>query len=178
VTTQTVRIRPARVGDADGIARVYVEAWQSAYPGLVPAAVLLRLSRKQQARDWVAQIRQERFAAGILVAEGAVGSIVGFGSGGRARPSDLLLAGEIFTLYVLPDYQERGIGRALLGGLFSGLIDRGLTSALVWVLSGNPARFFYEAMGGRRIAERHERLWNTRLAQTAYGWDDLRLIVE
>ena len=44
------------------------------------------------------------------------------------------------------------------------------------MLSQNPARFFYEAMGGRRIAGKQERLWNTTLPQTAYGWDDLRLL--
>lgn len=178
MTTQTGRIRPARAGDADGIARVHVEAWRSAYPGVVPAAVLLRLSRRGQAREWAVQIDNERHATGILVAEGAAGGIIGFGSGGRARPSGLPQAGEIFTLYVAPDHQENGIGRALLGGLFAGLVDRGLSSAVVWVLSANPARFFYERMGGRRVAERQERLWNTLLPQTAYAWDDLRLIID
>jgi ribosomal protein S18 acetylase RimI-like enzyme len=190
MTTQLVRIRPADAGDAPGIARVHVEAWRAAYPGLVPATVLLRLSRLDQARDWRAQIARERHPAAILVAEGpetapgAAGggpgrpsAIVGFGSCGRARPGPLPQAGEIFTLYVLPDHQEAGIGRALLAGLFAGLADRGLTSVLVWVLAGNPARFFYEAMGGRRVAEREEPLWRTRLPQIAYGWDDIRLVI-
>ena len=99
-------------------------------------------------------------------------------SAAAAPPAAVLLpqAGEIFTLYVAPEHQERGIGRALLFRLFEGLTDRGLNSAVVWVLAQNPARFFYEAMGGRRIAAKQERLWNTTLPQVAYGWDDLRLV--
>ncbi|MFO1113445.1 MAG: GNAT family N-acetyltransferase [Rhodospirillales bacterium] len=81
----------------------------------------------------------------------------------------------MFTLYVAPEHQERG-SAAPLFRLFDGLTDRGLDSAIVWVLAQNPARFFYEAMGGRRIAAKQERLWNTILPQVAYGWDDLRLI--
>jgi hypothetical protein len=68
------------------------------------------------------------------------------------------------------------VGRALLMSLFDALIDRGMNSAVVWVLAQNPARFFYEAMGGRRIAEKKERLWNALLPQVGYGWDDLRLL--
>jgi hypothetical protein len=44
------------------------------------------------------------------------------------------------------------------------------------VLADNPARFFYEAMGGRRIRERDERLWGVDLHEAAYGWRDLETI--
>jgi|APTNR8051073442_1049403.scaffolds.fasta_scaffold03575_8 ribosomal protein S18 acetylase RimI-like enzyme len=171
-----VRIRPARSADAEAIASVHVDAWRSAYAGLIPNAVLVRMSEGAQARDWAQQLARRRLADSILVADLAGWGVIGFGSCGPARRSVLTHAGEIYTLYVLPEHQDRGIGRALLLGLFDGLIDRGLFSALVWVLAQNPSRFFYEAMGGRRIGEKQERLWNTLLPQTAYGWDDLRLL--
>ncbi len=172
----TVRIRPARPADAEGIAAVHVEAWRSAYPGLVPSNVLLRLSRRAQAREWTAQLSRRSFAEWVVVAELANGTVIGFGSCGEARVTGLPQAGEIYTLYVSPEHQDQGVGGAMLLRLFEMLIDRGLTSALVWVLAQNPSRFFYEAMGGRRVAERRERLWNTVLPQIAYGWDDLRLV--
>lgn len=171
-----VRIRPGRLADAEPIARVYVEAWRSAYAGLVPNTVLVRMSAGAQAREWAQQLSRRNLGDAVLVADLPGVGIIGFGSSGAARSSLLPHAGEVFTLYVAPDQQERGIGRALLFRLFGGLVDRGLDSAIVWVLSQNPARFFYEAMGGRRIAAKQERLWNTTLAQTAYGWDDLRLL--
>ncbi len=172
----TVRIRPAEPVDAEGIAAVHVDAWRSTYPGLIPSSVLVRLSRRAQTREWSAQLSRRQFAEWVVVAEMANGTIIGFGSCGEARVTNLPQAGEIFTLYVSPEHQEQGIGRAMLLRLFELLSDRGLTSALVWVLTQNPSRFFYETMGGRRVGERQERLWNTMLAQTAYGWDDLRLV--
>jgi Sortase and related acyltransferases len=172
----TVRIRLAQPADAEGIAAVHVDAWRATYPGLVPSSVLVRLSRRAQAREWTAQLSRRQFAEWVVVAELANGTIIGFGSCGEARTAGLPQVGEVYTLYVSPEHQERGIGRALLLRLFELLADRGLTSALVWVLAQNPSRFFYEAMGGRRVAEREEKLWNTMLRQTAYGWDDLRLL--
>ena len=171
-----VRIRPGRPVDAQAIAYVYVEAWRSAYAGILPNTALVRMSPSSQARDWSQQLARRRLADSILVADLAGFGIIGFGSCGAARQSVLALAGEIFTLYVAPEHQERGVGRALLFRLFDALIDRGLNSAVVWVLAQNPARFFYEAMGARRVAEKKERLWNTVLPQAAYGWDDLRLV--
>jgi hypothetical protein len=41
------------------------------------------------------------------------------------------------------------------------------------VLAQNPSRFFYEAMGGRRVGERMESLWGLELPEIAYGWPDL-----
>ena len=54
--------------------------------------------------------------------------------------------------------------------MFDALIGGDHDSALLWVLATNPSRFFYEAMGGRRIAERDEKFWGHRLHEVAYGW--------
>ena len=58
-------------------------------------------------------------------------------------------------------------------GMLAKLKAGGLNEALVWVLSDNPARFFYEAMGARRVAERQERFAGERLEEAAYAWGDL-----
>jgi len=171
-----VCIRPGRPADAASIAGVYVESWRSAYAALLPDAMLVRMSAANHTRDWAGQLARKRSADGIFVADLASHGVIGFGSCGPARPTSLPHAGEIFTLYVAPEHQERGVGRALLLRLAEGLMDRGMGSALVWVLSRNPSRFFYEAMGGRKIADKQERLWNGTFRQTAYGWEDLRLI--
>ncbi|MCG8509732.1 MAG: hypothetical protein MI741_10945, partial [Rhodospirillales bacterium] len=64
----------------------------------------------------------------------------------------------------------------LLSG-FEEMCGWGMQSAVIWVLSRNPTRFFYEKMGGKRLAEREEALWGTMLPETAYGWTDLRSTV-
>ncbi len=78
-----------------------------------------------------------------------------------------------YALYVAIDWQGKGLGRRLLGALFSQLQGAGVSDAYLWVLAGNPARFFYETMGGTRVAERRESFAGTLLAEIAYGWPDL-----
>lgn len=168
-------IRDAKAGDADGMAAVYVDAWRTAYPGMVPDRVLIRMSKRNQAMQWAHAIASRPAAEAILVAELGRQGIIGFCSSGPARQTILPQAAEIYTLYVQPEFQDRGLGRELLNRLFERLMENDLPSALVWVLSANPARFFYEAMGGQRVAEREEPLWGSVLPQTAYAWSDLRI---
>ncbi len=174
--SDTVTVRAARISDAVGIARVHVETWRAAYPGIVPEDYLVRMTESRQTALWEASIDSARGADAVLVAEDTDGAgIVGFGNCGRARHGDALggAMGEVFTLYVANDWQGRGVGRALLGGLFGRLQKRGLNQAMVWVLSANPARFFYEAMGGKRQVERREPFSGTILDETGYVWTNL-----
>ena len=172
--TMPISLRPARPGDAAAIAKVHVETWRAAYAGIVPDTYLVSMTESKQALMWNNMIRRAAAPEAVLAAESTDvpgGRIVGFGSCGGARGQSG--GGEIFTLYVAPDWQGQGIGRLLLEALFVQLHGSGLNQAVIWVLSGNPARFFYEALGGRRIAERKERFAGVDLAEAGYTWSDL-----
>ena len=108
----------------------------------------------------------------IYVAEGPRG-IVGFGSCGAEQTGSIAFAGEVYTLYVEDAMHGRGLGRRLLRTMFARLRRDGRNSAAIWVLEGNPARFFYEAMGGSQVAERRSRQWGADITERAYGWQDL-----
>ncbi len=169
-----VGLRPARPADAPAIAGIHVETWRAAYAGIVPDAYLVAMTESKQTLQWNNTIRSAVAPEVVLVAESSDlpgGRVVGFGSCGRARKRPD--TGEVFTLYVAPDWQGQGIGRRLLHGLLAKLKAGGLNEALVWVLSDNPARFFYEAMGARRAAERQERFAGVHLEEAAYAWPDL-----
>jgi hypothetical protein len=46
---------------------------------------------------------------------------------------------------------------------------------VIWAHARNNARFFYEKMGGRLIAERIERTLGDAVPETAFGWKKLAL---
>lgn len=166
-----VRIRPARPEDARAIARVQVETWRSAYPGIIPDRVMIDMSVDAKAAGWRRQLASAGPREGTLVALAVAGGVVGFaGFGPGGAPGH---DGEVYTLYVLADWQDRGVGKSLIAGAFRALSAAGMGSALVWVLADNPSRFFYEAMGGKLVGEREERLWGAALREYAYAWEDL-----
>ncbi len=92
---------------------------------------------------------------------------------GPAQDKELGYGGEIFTLYVAPDFLGLGIGRALLRSAFGVLHSSHFTSCVIWAHARNPARFFYEAMGGRLVAERSRRMMGAPVPEAAFGWHSL-----
>ena len=167
-----IRIERARPADAGQLAAVYVETWRSTYAGLVPDRVLVAMRQevhKARFASWIARQTNRQF---ILVARNSGAGVVGLCSAGQARAmpkSD----GEIYLLYVDQDWQNRGIGGSLLRAALRGLRAGHYSRAMLWVLAGNPSRFFYEAAGGVRTAERTETLWGTELPEIGYAWPDL-----
>jgi len=171
---EAFHIRRAIAGDARGIARVHVETWRSAYAGILPDRVIVQMSVDDKAAAWRQLIQRQSGAETVLVAIAKDNTLAGFASCGPTGPETMPgYDGEIHTLYVLPDWQEQGIGRALLCGCLRALAAADFATAFLWVLADNPSRFFYEAMDGKRIGERDEALWGTLVPEIAYGWRDL-----
>ena len=165
-----ITIRPARPGDARGIARLDIETWRATYAGILSTPYLVGLSEQRREAGWRSVILRE--PRDVRVATDSTEAIIGFGSCGPNR-SDRFFAGEVFTLYVAPDWQNQGIGRRLLITLFRRLVATGRRSAIVWVLRDNPSRFFYERLGGHQVSHKSLAVGGITIEATAYGWRNL-----
>jgi GNAT superfamily N-acetyltransferase len=162
-----LRVRKARRDDAREIARIYIESWHDAYPGIVPASLLQAMTLCGQAARWRAAIAARE---AVFAARHQKHGIVGMTSFGPARDRSLGLDGEVYTLYVDPAFYGEGVGRALLSEAFAELRRRGLNSCIIWAHAKNPARFFYERLGGRLVAERTVRLMGEPVPEAAFAW--------
>lgn len=170
--TPVVRIRPALVTDAAGIARVHVDTWRAAYQGIINAEILDGLSVEQRTQRWLGQLEAPAPKSFLLVAEQA-GSVIGFASGGLERTDDPLYKGEIYGLYLRPENHRQGIGRRLVEAGVMTMLENGLPSMLIWVLRDNPSRWFYEAIGGQYVREQEVDIRGQMLWEVAYGWRNL-----
>ncbi|MBK17211.1 MAG: GCN5 family acetyltransferase [Rhodospirillaceae bacterium] len=170
-------IRRARIEDASAIAQVHVETWRSAYAGMLADEFLLNLSAKNhEARWWRHVLTGQTNSHCVYVADDVDAGVVGFCSGGRKRGNQTDCDAEIYALYVLDDFQGIGIGKSLFLELAKHLGNDGNESLLVWVLSQNPARFFYGSMGGKIIASRDGRVGGKRIHEFGYGWPKIETL--
>jgi ribosomal protein S18 acetylase RimI-like enzyme len=143
-----VRIRPARPGDADAVAEVFIASFDT-------LTFLPKLHTDEETIDFVAnKVMPEQE---VLVAE-EDGRIVGF----VAMDGDSLE-----HLYVHPDSQGRGVGSALLERAKERM-PRGFS---LWVFQQNAqARRFYERRG-LSLIERTEGAGNEeRMPDARYEW--------
>ncbi len=165
-----ITIRTARPEDSGPIARLDVETWQATYAGILGTPYLAGLKPARRETGWANVIR--RVPNDVHVAVDPAGEVVGFGSCGACRGEPNFTA-EVFTLYVAPDWQNQGIGRRLLVAMFGPLVELGHNSAVIWVLRENPARFFYQRLGGKEVRRKLLPFNGAEIPASGYGWHDL-----
>jgi ribosomal protein S18 acetylase RimI-like enzyme len=164
-------LRQARPADAAPLARLYVETWQDTYAAILPHAMLAAMSVDLHA----ARIARAAGKNAILVAEDRSLGLLGFAGFGAARDRGMGFDGEVYTLYVHPNFQGQGVGRMLLHGAFTELARKKFHTCVIWSHARNHACFFYESLGGQRIAERQVTLGGQDVTEAAFGWKRLAL---
>jgi GNAT superfamily N-acetyltransferase len=166
-------IRLAVPEDGPAIARVHGESWKTTYRGIFPEAVLERLSVADRTQFWNDTLARPPARFVTLVACNGAGSVVGFVCGGAERTGELGCDGELQAMYLLEGVQRQGLGSLLIRRFVRELRSAGFHSMAVWVLARNPARRFYEALGGMRITEKEIERGGESHMELAYGGSDL-----
>lgn len=168
MSTVLIEIRRAKPSDAAAVANTHDEAWRAAYQGVIPGVELDKLISRRGPEWWDSAIRK-----GSRIAILAFGDkVAGYANYGRNRARSLFYEGEIYELYLRPEYQGLGFGRRLFTSARRDLAQSGLKSLVVWALSDNdPATEFYRALGGKAVARSSERFGEKTLDKVAYAWN-------
>jgi GNAT superfamily N-acetyltransferase len=173
------QIREANQNDVVGMAKVRVETWQATYQGIVPDVFLAGLSIQSTAERWQKTFWENRRPeVAVFVAENERKDIVGIAICGPEESQDPIYHGEIYVLYVLPEYQNQGIGSGLAASCVQHLIQQLIVGTmLVWVIAKNPYRRFYESLGGRLVREKTKEIGGKMILEVGYGWDEIDKLV-
>lgn len=131
--SRSYRIRPYTEADATAAAAVVVTSMQVTNAPDYPAEVIAHLSAYNTPEQFQMLVAGGRE---ILLAEDASGRVVGTGG---------LDAGQLVTLFVLPDAQGHGIGAALVAAIEQLARTRGLDA--LTLRSSITAVRFYERLG-------------------------------
>lgn len=158
------------------MAKVNVDTRRMCYAGFYPQELLAQMSYERVEMAWRKRIWESPDLPAVFafVAEDMLQQrIAGVAIGGPTQTMDLPFGGEIYVLYVLPDYHRQGIGRKLVDAAARRLAAQNMHNLLIWVLADNPACSFYAALGGQVISEKVLDLGDAKLREVAFGWPDL-----
>ena len=170
-------IRDAVASDAAAIAKVRTQTWQSAYRGIISDEYLDNMSEigfEEKIRNVLSSQNSGEIHK---VAQMENGDTVGWVAGGRERGGNPDYDGEIYALYVLPEYQNNGIGRDLVKYTACDLKKCKMKSILIWMLDGNSARGFYEHLGGMEVSSKSVEIAGAVLKEVAFGWLNIEMLI-
>ncbi|NMO96435.1 GNAT family N-acetyltransferase [Paenibacillus lemnae] len=168
-----MNICKADVSLAQGIAEVHIYSWRTTYKGIVADTYLSSLSVEKRAAGWTSKLNQLNDDEAVYAALNDEGKVVGFAVGGRCRYKEFPYDGELYAIYLLEEYQRKGIGKQLFMSVVDDLKQDGCTSMMTWVLQGNPAMDFYTSLGGKVFGQEEVEIGEEKHTEFAMGWDTL-----
>ena len=122
MSTTLIEVRPAKAADAAAVASTHDEAWRSAYQGIIPGAELEKLINRRGPQWWDSAIRKGSRVSVLVFGD----KVAGYANYGRNRARSLHFEGEIYELYLRPEFQGLGFGRRLFTAARRDLLQSGL----------------------------------------------------
>ncbi|WP_199621282.1 GNAT family N-acetyltransferase [Paenibacillus alkalitolerans] len=171
-----MNIRKANIDDVEGVAHVHVNSWRSTYKGLISDTFLSNLTLEGRKKNWLWTFNNLNQDEEIFVAMDQQG-IIGFSNSGKNRNHEYDHDGELYAIYLLKEYQGKGIGRRLVQAAVDSLKVKGYKSMMLWVLENNPSLGFYLKIGGTVIGKKDITIGGDTLIELAVAWGNLDDIV-
>ena len=170
-------IRKATTDDIPAIAALHIEGWKGAYGGIVDQAYLDSLNIDMRIKSWGELMVSGESDTFLAELEGKPAGFVTTGRTKTAPPGSSPIrpshSGEIYALYLHPDYWRQGVGSALLKHGMRELKVKKHSAVCLWVLEGNTrGRAFYDKMGGQKLGGKIVEIGPDQLKEVCYGWRD------
>lgn len=166
--TLTIEIRRAEPEDARAISEAHRLSWQHTYAGLIPHNPLMRMIERRGEKWWRIATRGP---ATLLVADVA-GEIAGYATVGYNRARGLTHEGEIYELYLKPEYQGIGLGTRLFSECRSLLGSLGYRGLVAWCLEDcDLTTRFFRSHGGIDAVEGTEDFGGAALKKLGFLWN-------
>jgi L-amino acid N-acyltransferase YncA len=165
-----VIIRKPEKSDVGEMAKVHVDSWKTTYKGIVAEEYLQTLKYENREKLWAQALSIE--PRHIWVAE-VQNKVVGFASGGKERTGKYGYDGELYAIYILEEFQQKGIGKSLLRALADELSNSQYKSMLVWVIADNPSISFYQSLNPIEVDHEQVEIGRETYKEIAYGWSDI-----
>jgi len=161
--------------DSPRLAKIQVDSYQIGYRGLLPDAFLDEFTYDEQTQDWHDILSDPTYnmqTDPIYVAINFEGIIMGYAMG-RVL-DDAPCECELRAMHVLKAFQRQGVGTTLIHARAQHFANMGYTSIMLWTLHNNPARAFFEKIGGQLIQEKTD-TWDdgTQVTEIAYAWQNI-----
>ncbi len=162
-------IRKVRLDDIFALTDLYGETQRATYRGIIPHDALeLAIARRKP--DWWRRNIDKGSKSLILEYDGRAQGYVTYGP---SRYGDISYKGEIYEIYIRPDFQGCGFGGELFDRARSDLKAEGREGLMAWTIAANErAVGFFRHRNGIEFAKSQINYRTRTLLRIAMGWPD------
>lgn len=167
---EKIEIRNIRKTDIPQVVNININAWKTAYKGIIDDDYLDNMSKEDKIKR-----REEDYKNNGFIVATINDEIVGFCryiDNNSLSPEIEDVDCEIIALYVDNELKKQGIGRKMLEYVKNEFKDKGKKKMVLWCLKENKeAKKFYERTCGRIIKEREYQIGNKKYIEVAFEYN-------
>lgn len=169
-------IREMKLEELPIAAQVYEKSFIATHKDFLPESFMATISyqhAKHRLESIFASTARRPFCFVAVIDN----NIIGFAIGSFAIHPPPGFKGELKMLYVLPEYQGRGIGKQLVKSVVQYFVVNHVDSMFAGTFKENvTARTFYEGIEGVKISEQIDHINGDDFATVNYGWPSIETL--
>ena len=167
-----LEIKKVSEEEAETIIDINKRTWKTTFDGIIEDAVLEKLQTKTKERIESAKrgIREKNNVYGIYVNN----KLVGYASYGPARDEKYKGSCEIYTCYILKEYQSLHLGRKVVIKILEDFIKEGYKTMITKCLIQNPSNRFHKSIGGEVVEQTDTILMGEKFIDNVYYHKDIK----
>ena len=176
-TNENVKFRRANIEDVHQLVTVNLETWKSTYGNFMSTELLERRTKDRlvMERNYLELIKKYNQ---IYVVE-VEGVVIGYISYGPSEMEGYEMHGEVYTFYILEEYQGRGYGSKMLRMAFDDLRNQGYKDVVITCLWDNiDGVNFYKKHGGEVVGHPIYNVYEQQFKDTIIVYDEEDLNVK
>lgn len=168
-------IRKATVADCEAIVDINIKTWQTAYHQIFDQSVFIKRASEREIRvERLKRSVEESTVTQVMVAE-IEQKVIGFILYGPDRDCvNEELDGEIYAIYILEAYQDKGIGKQLI---HEAVKEMPYEKILIWALKDNPNTKVYENLGGINLHTKKITIGGCSYVELGYVFNKSNLFI-
>ena len=161
------KVEYADISDAGILGEIHAASWKEAYQGIVPDVILKKISPEKRGKYFEKALSEGWEQDAIIYKDDEPAGMICIG---KCRDTDRGEDyGEVWGIYLKPEYWNMGIGSELIKWGMEELKKQGYSKVSLWVLKDNhSARGFYEKIGFRHDGTEKEISIGRRLSEIRY----------
>ena len=171
-TENSYEIRLNRIEDQEQMAHIKVDSWNKTYKNIIAPEYLASLNYKEQTARYLESF--EEYKNNVLVAINKdTDKVVGYACFNTNENEFVDITDcELVSLYLDPNYQNKGIGKSLFRETIKILRGYNKRYMLIWCLKENKKAIkFYEKLGGIKHTEKLAKIGNKVYPEYGFIFD-------
>ena len=166
-------VRKGNIDDLEQIIYVNRKTWKTTYQNIIDKDFLENLSLTVSNEELENKKQEIKMGKAHYIVALDDNNVIGMLKFKKSNYNEYENTAEIQALYILKDYQNKGIGKKMVSMAINEMKKQKYKNLIIGCIEKNPSNEFYKKIGGKYIGKREFLLNNKTYQENVYLYENI-----